>query len=489
METRPNLLIVDDVLTNIFLLEVVLRKAEVNLIKASSGFEALEKTQGIDLALAIVDVRMPRMSGYELAVKLNEDRLDNKVPVIFLTANSVDELEIFEGYGSGAVDYIIKPFDSKILVSKVNVFIDLYNQKQIVLRDAALMKESALELKRVNAALKKSEKKYRSYIDHAPHGVFIADETGKFIEVNRAVSVITDYSEDELLTMTFNDLVPADTKRGEDNFTHLIRTDSEESELLFRHKSRSSRWMSMQSVELDKHRMLCFIQDITVRKHAEEELQHSLNQLHQLTRHIEEVRENERVVIARELHDDLGQALTAVKIDLGIIKQKVTDQEVILKVDQLSELVRETIFTVQRLTTELRPQIIDDLGLEAAIEWYTDEFARRNRLNVYCSLHPGISLPHSVSLIIFRIMQESLTNISRYANASRVDIELIQTYEQIEFSVIDNGIGIKESEIHSKKSFGIIGMKERTALMGGNFEISAGRENGTRVKIEIPLKA
>ena len=239
---------------------------------------------------------------------------------------------------------------------------------------------------------------------------------------------------------------------------------------------------------LDQKRILCFIQDITVRKRAEEELQNSLNQLHQLTQHIEEVRENERIVIARELHDDLGQALTAVKIDLGIIKQKITDQEVIVKVDQLSELVRETIFTVQRLTSDLRPQIIDDLGLEAAIEWYSDEFARRNQLNVYRHLDPGISLSQPVSLMMFRIMQESLTNISRYAKASRVDIELIQTDEQIELSIVDNGIGIKESEIHSKKSFGIIGMKERTALLGGTFEISGGKENGTRVKLCIPLK-
>ena len=488
MDLKPNLLIVDDIKINLFLLESILKKTDVNLVKASSGFEALEKARGLELALAIFDVRMPGMDGYELALRLNEERLGDKVPVIFLTANHGNETEIFQGYNSGAVDYIIKPFSTDILVSKVKVFIDLFNQKQTIIRNARLLHESSEELGRVNAALKKSEEKYRSYIENAPHGVLVTDETGNFLEVNSAACNLTGYSQDELLMKSFADVLSGKITKEENNdFSKLLKQGSIKLELIFNHKDNSKHWISIESTRLNEGKYLCFIQDITSRKRAEQELHCSLQQLHQLTQHIEEVRENERVVIARELHDDLGQALTAVKIDLGIIKQSVTDLNVILKIDKLSELVRETIFTVQRLTSELRPQIIDDLGLEATIEWYTYEFAQRNQLDVYCHLDSGVSFNPTTSLTLFRIMQESLTNISRYAKASRVDIELIKTDNNIEFNIIDDGIGIIESEITSKKSFGIIGMKERTASLGGTFEISKGKEKGTIVKICFQL--
>ncbi|HCY42783.1 MAG TPA: hypothetical protein DHV48_15780 [Prolixibacteraceae bacterium] len=489
MNHKPNLLIVDDIKINLFLLESILKKVDVNLVKASSGFEALEKSEGLELALAIVDVRMPGMDGFEVAVKLNEKRLEDKVPVIFLTANHGNETEIFQGYNSGAVDYIIKPFSADILVSKVKVFIDLFNQKQTIIRNTKLLIESSEELNRVNAALKMSEEKYRSYIEHAPHGVLITDEKGKFLDINQSACEITGFSPNELLGMSFPDIIIQNKilKDKNEDFSNFLSQIPAKFESIFNHKNNSKRWISIETTKLNEGKYLCFTQDITSRKRAEQELHCSLQQLHQLTQHIEEVRENERVVIARELHDDLGQALTAVKIDLGIIKQSITDQNVILKIDKLSGLVRETIHTVQRLTSELRPQIIDDLGLEATIEWYTGEFAERNRLSVFCHLEPELSFNPTTSLTIFRIMQESLTNISRYAKASRVDIELVKSDENVEFSIADDGIGIVESEVTSKKSFGIIGMKERAASLGGTFEISRGKGKGTIVKICFPL--
>jgi two-component system sensor histidine kinase UhpB len=481
---KPNLLIVDDIKVNLSLLEAILKKTEVNLVKASSGFEALEKAGALDLALAILDVRMPEMDGYELAVRLNERRTDNKVPVIFLTANRVDELELFGGYDSGAVDYIIKPYDPQILISKVKVFLDIYQQRLIILENARLLKETGEKLAVANEALKRSEEKYRSYIDHAPYGVIVTDQGGNFLEVNESASKITGYSTDELLKMSF----PEINQDGATNdTTELFNQIPSRSERIFLHKNGSERWWSNETVQLNERQFLYFTQDITDRKQAEQELRQSLAQLHQLTQHIEEVRENERVVIARELHDDLGQALTAVKIDLGIIKQRITEPGLLSKVDQVSELVRNTIFTVQRLTSELRPQIIDDLGLEAAIEWYSNDFAQRNQLTAVCHLDPEInSFSASTSLTIFRIIQESLTNVSRYAKAKRVEIELIQSEDQVYLSITDDGIGISESEINSKKSFGIIGMKERTGSLGGKFEISKRKEKGTLVRISFP---
>jgi len=194
------------------------------------------------------------------------------------------------------------------------------------------------------------------------------------------------------------------------------------------------------------------------------------------------------VSISRELHDDLGQALTAVKIDLGIIKHMISDNEVILKIEDVSKLVKNTIITVQRITAKLRPQIIDDLGLEAAIEWYTKEFAQRNKIEVYLHIDSALSISADASLTVFRIMQESLTNISRYAKAGRADIWLRKNGDKIIFTISDDGIGITDDEIKSKKSFGIIGMRERVASLGGSFEIYSGKPQGTEIKIIFPLK-
>lgn len=273
MNNLPNLLIVDDSEENLVFLESVIRKVQVNLIKALSGSEALDKTKGIELALAIIDVRMPVMSGYELAIRINEGRPGEKVPVIFLTASHINEIEVFKGYSSGAVDYIFKPVNNNILQCKINVFLDLFNQRQIILRDAALLKESADKLSQANLALKLSEEKYRGYIENAPDGVFIADETGKYVEVNDSACRITGYSKGELLNMSIWDLIPTELlEQATDDFGKVVKTGASQSDIMFRHKSGKMRWWAIQAVKLNDHRYLGFTEDITPRKEMEEAL-------------------------------------------------------------------------------------------------------------------------------------------------------------------------------------------------------------------------
>ena len=489
MKHLPNLLIVDDTEQNLLLLETVIKRIKVNLIQASSGAEALKKTYGIELALAIIDVQMPEMNGYELALKMNEERSSEKVPVIFLTASPNYEVEVFKGYSSGAVDYIFKPIDSYVLLSKIKIFLDLFDQKHKLIKEASLLKKSANELLRVNNALKMSEEKYRGYIVHAPDGVFVADETGKYIEVNEAASRITGYSKEELLNMSVTDIIPMDwLENGLIHFRNLAKNITSKIDLPFKHKNGTKRWWSVESVKLTETLFLGFTKDITERKKDEEELKSSLEQLHQLTQYIEKVREEERVAISRELHDDLGQALTAVKIDLGIIRHNTTDKEVISKINKVSTLVSETIKTVQRLTSQLRPSIIDDLGLSEAIEWYTNEFAQRNGIAVLSNIDSTIAISSVASLNIFRIMQESLTNIARHSKATQIEISLQMAEEYMHLKISDNGIGISDNEIKSKKSFGIISMKERAVSLGGTFDIYKQNDSGTVIRLNLPLK-
>ncbi|OFY16149.1 MAG: hypothetical protein A2X11_07620, partial [Bacteroidetes bacterium GWE2_42_24] len=276
MNSLPNLLIVDDNDANLTLLENILGKLPANLIKASSGFEALNKSNGHEIALALLDVQMPGMNGFELAVKINENRGNNIVPIIFVTATYANELDVTQGYASGAVDYIVKPINPHFLLSKVNTFLDLFNHKQTIVRESILLEKNAGYLISLNTALKASEERYRSYIDNAPDGVFITDETGRFIEANIAGCRITGFSKEELLSMSFSDLLHEESMNGGiELFKTLIETGVATADLLLRHKGGANRWGAIESVKLSETRFLVFTKDITKRRLAEDLLKES----------------------------------------------------------------------------------------------------------------------------------------------------------------------------------------------------------------------
>jgi len=270
MNQLPNLLIVDDDEAQLIYVKILLMDMGVNLILAKNGMDALDKIEGLEIALAILDVRMPVMGGYELATEICTRRPDEKVPIIFLTANHFVLSQMYEGYSAGAVDYMFKPLDDHVFRSKVQVFLELFKQKQRILQDAELLKKSADRLARTNEALQKSEKKYRSYIDNAPDGVFVADETGKYIEVNEAACRITGYSKDELQHMSITDLLTEESmKEGLLHFNKVIKSGASKTKLLFQHKDGSHRWWSIEAVKLSEKRFLGFTKDITERKEIE----------------------------------------------------------------------------------------------------------------------------------------------------------------------------------------------------------------------------
>jgi len=273
MKHLPNILIVDDIEVNLSLLETIVGSIHVNLIQALSGPEALEKIRGVELALAILDVRMPIMNGFELALKINENRSGDNVPIIFLTAMSNNEHEEFKGYGSGAVDYLYKPVSKHVLLSKINIFIHLFNQKQTIIKEAVKLQRTKDELILVNAALKRNEAKYRSYIESAPDGVFVTDEKGNYKEVNKAACRITGYSKEKLLKMSITDLLPDDFKESElADFKKLVKVGRVKLDLPFNDKEGIRRWWDFEAVKLSKSRFLCFTNEITQRIELEDSL-------------------------------------------------------------------------------------------------------------------------------------------------------------------------------------------------------------------------
>jgi len=237
--------------------------------------------------------------------------------------------------------------------------------------------------------------------------------------------------------------------------------------------------------------LLAIYRDISRRKRAEEDLEASRQELRELAEHLQSAREEERTGIARELHDDIGQALTAIKIDLSWLRKELPKDEALLleKTRGMLRVADSAIQTVRRISSELRPGILDDLGLTAAIQWYAGEFEQRAGVKCEVSVeHEVIILEQDRSTAVFRIFQEALTNVARHAAATRIRVNLGETDGKLVLEIADDGKGITARQISGRKSFGLMGMRESAAFLGGELQISGGQDKGMRVTVSIPLR-
>jgi len=242
------------------------------------------------------------------------------------------------------------------------------------------------------------------------------------------------------------------------------------------------------------------MQDATRRREhrrADEELRNSRQQLRDLAARLNSIREKERAWISREIHDELGQLFTSIKYELSLLRKRISKQEdrpdaktdIEERLKSMSELVDVAIKAVQKVATELRPSILDDLGLMATIEWQTSDFQQRT--GITCRLQSdlqAIRLNREQATAVFRIFQEVLTNIARHAGATRVEIRLKEKAGHFYLDVKDNGRGITDEEIADPKSLGILGMKERVLLLSGEMRIIGAHKKGTHVHLKIPLE-
>lgn len=213
-------------------------------------------------------------------------------------------------------------------------------------------------------------------------------------------------------------------------------------------------------------------------------------QLRALSEHLQDVREEERAHIAREIHDELGQQMTAMKMDISWVLKKIAamDETVLQRLGGLTLLVDDTIKSVRRIAAELRPSLLDDLGLIAAIEWQLHEFEKRSGILTKFGKPAGEpSIAESFKTSLFRIVQESLTNVSRHAQAHHVQVSIEENDHTLMLSIKDDGIGFEKSKVLSHKTFGLMGMKERSAMMGGSYAIDSIPKKGTTVTVTVPL--
>lgn len=359
---RASILLVDDESKNLLALTALLEGLGHNLLLARSGEEALRTALENELALILLDVRMPGIDGFETARLLHARARSRLTPIIFLTAAADEMSSVFRGYEVGAVDYLVKPLVPEVLLSKVSVFVELHRKN-----------------------------------------------------------------------------------------TELGR-------------------------------------EIAERRQAERQVLASEERLRALASHVVTVREQERAHIAREIHDELGQVLTGLKMDIVWLSKRLTDSTLLDKTQAMCRTIDDAIRTVRKISSGLRPEVLDDMGLVAAIAWQTTEFQKRSGVRCKATLpSETATFDKDLSTTMFRIFQELLTNVARHAHATRLDVELQTIDDLLVLKVRDNGVGIVPDRADGKASLGLLGMRERALRLGGRVDISSEHGAGTRVAVSIPL--
>jgi len=360
-----------------------------------------------------------------------------------------------------------------------------------------------ITLKKVSEQLvRESEEKFSKAFRSSPNGIAITElDTGRYIEVNDSFCQMYGYPKEEMLGRTSVELGVFSSPADRERVIGPVRAEGhvKDQELRMRTRSGEAKTLlfSAERIELGGQQCIVLVLfDITARLQAEEGLEKTTRLLRALTSRLQFLREEERTHLAREIHDHLGQLLTALSLDLRLVERRaanVAEPELraalVSKTTSARQLADETISAVQKIATELRPAILDRLGLEAAIESEADAFQSRTGVNCRCTLPATqVALTNGQATAIFRVFQEILTNVARHAHASNLTVRLQPQDHALLLEVEDDGVGLQPGDIANPTSLGLLGMKERVAILGGKITFGRKNERGTRVVVEIPVE-
>jgi PAS domain S-box-containing protein len=344
--------------------------------------------------------------------------------------------------------------------------------------------------------IEKEKKLSDQIIESLPGLFYLIDEQGNYLRWNRLKETITGYSYEEMSRKNSLDFFEGEEK---ELILKAIQagfrngTTSAEAHIVSRTGTRTLFYFTGIAIEYEGKRCLMGTGiDISDRKKAEAELEASYEAVRKLTGHLQNIREEERAHMAREIHDELGQQLTVLKMDISWLNKKIdTSNEPVVgqKMKDLLSMLDGTVKTVRRISSELRPSMLDDLGLAAAMEWQLSEFEKRSGIRTsFDDPTEDIILPEAVKTCLFRIFQESLTNVARHANASTIHVDLHLGDSDLILQISDDGKGFDKQKISGKRTLGILGMRERTSMIGGSYEIKSSPGKGTIVTVSVPLE-
>jgi two-component system, NarL family, sensor histidine kinase UhpB len=503
LETGENMLVCLDVTEN--------RQAEEMLRNSEKEYRTIFENTGTamciieaDTTISMVNEEFVRLSGYSRKETEGRMRWTDHVVKEDIPTMRAYHWQRRADPSSVPREYSFRFIDRSEQIKEIALTVSMIpgTQKSV----ASLM--DITSHKKAKKNLQESEARYRLLTDNVTDVIWLMDMSLRFKYVSPSAEKLSGYSEEEALAMPLERLLtPESFKKAQEVLAEELRNKGRKGHNLSRSvvleleivcKNGNTLWSEvnarfLRNAEGRVREILGVARNIAARKEMEDRLRQSSLQLRALSAHLQRIREEERASIAREIHDELGQSLTALSMDLSWLSKKLPRGETPLheRVSSMSDMVKTTVYAIRKILSELRPGVLDDLGVVAAIEWQAQDFQKRT--GIECKFIPPrdeLVLDREPSTALFRIFQEILTNVVRHAKATRVEVILCEDEDagRLILSVNDNGTGITEKEITSSTSLGLLGMYERLLLLGGDLQIRGEQGRGTTVTARIPFR-
>ncbi|MDP1557912.1 MAG: response regulator [Nitrosomonas sp.] len=431
--------------------------------------EALEYVRQHDADVILLDLNLPDSNGFETFNRVHEAAAS--IPIALLSYRA-DEPLALQMIQAGAQDYLVKGRMAEGVLSRVIRY--------------------SIERKRAEESIKYAELRFQTIFEKAPVGIALINSlTEAFVHVNAKYAEISGYDLKEFKNINRMQIIyPDDVPAYQDKIALLNAQQIHD----FRISSRLVRpdesviWidMSVASINYKDNLLyhLCMIEDTTAKKQA-------MEKLHALTKHLQNIREDERAKISREIHDVLGGIMSVIRMDLDWLcrKAKSEFESFYPRIHSMHQLTGEAIELIRKISKDLRPSVLDNLGLKEAIKGLVREFEQHHDIKCHLTINKAgfSSLGKRHETEIFRIIQEAFTNIAQHAQATVIEVNLTKIGKNMVIEIRDNGIGITEQQLLDQNSFGFLGMFERAEQLNGKLKISGNPSQGSIVQLSIPL--
>jgi len=500
-EPRPAeaaILVVDDTPANLQLLADLLASAGYEVRPTGKPEVALAAALDSPPDLALLDVRMPGMDGFELCRRLKDDPRTAAVPVIFISA-AHDESVTLQGFGVGGVDFVNTPIEERTVLARVATHLRLARTQRDLEAERALLEERVRER---TARLQESEYVARSMFEQAAVGMAYLALDGRFLRVNRRFCEIVGYPEAELLERGFHDITHPDDRDVDVGISQrllagALETDAREK----RYVAKDGRlvWVErtvslVRTTDGRPRWFVSVVHDISARKCAEAAILDYQRRLRELAAQLSRAEERERRNIAADLHDNVGQSLSAMRALLAVARKETAGSPVDGRLEEVSDCLREAIRATREIMSDLSPPALNELGLSAAISgWLRDEVGARHGLDTrFSDDGEPMALDADARAALFRSVRELLANVVRHARASRVSVSLRRNGPMVEIVVEDDGVGMPDGGrprgAPGESGFGLFSVEERVSDLGGTLTITRAPGGGVRALLTAPLE-